>query len=445
MSLKSREELEDTIAQKSGKPIEEVRRMINEKLSLYPITPRAAASMVAGDLGIPQEIRFVKGKLPSLRGKESVKVSIEDVLSEPHKYDKLNMKFEGYIVSPRTFDYGDNKEKEAISFGLIDPTGYISGVGWKSGPVSLFQGIKNGDTISIDGAGVQFRDETPDTPQINVWPSCVVEEFEKPKGWKTIDELRDIYLAKTLEQIYDNDEGIITVSVLSVVGTRPYWGCPECFVGIKEGEICKEHNLERVELFWVTLFVGDKSMESGLSIPPGIADKLPEMGYYDAEELAGKTLKCFVWYSEDQGLRLRELISIEGESGSEKPDSFICPQCSQPFPTKESLNAHVLISHPEKEEKKEAIEVKTLKEIEEPEPEEPEKPEPPAKEEQPTIKVSEKEYKTAKDLVNFLVPTDLASVKSELESMVKGDAMALLKKMKDDNFIEIKGGEVRSV
>lgn len=455
MSLKSREELEDTIAQKSGKPVEEIRRMINEKLSLYPITSRAAASMVAGDLGIPQELRFVKGKLPSLRGKESIKVSIEDVLSDPHKYDKTNMRFEGYITNLRKFTYIKNEmENVAISFGLLDPTGYLGGVGWKEGPVSLFGGVENGDTIAIDGAGVQFRDETPDTPQINVWPSCVVEEFEKPKGWRTLDELRDIYLAKTLEEIYDNDEGIITVSVLSVVGTRPYWGCPECYVGIKEGELCKEHDLERVELFWITLFVGDKSMESGLSIPPGIADKLPEMGYYDAEELAGKTMKCFVWYSEERGLMLRELISVEGESGSEKPDSFICPQCSEPFPTKESLNAHVLIAHTEKEKKKEGIEVKTLKEvtkeIEEEEVKTSKEPEPSVEEEQPTIEVSEKEYKTAKDLVNFLTPADLATVKTELESIMKddsmkGDAMTLLKKMKDDGFIKIESGEVRRV
>ncbi|MHA1286217.1 MAG: hypothetical protein ACTSPB_02315 [Candidatus Thorarchaeota archaeon] len=459
MSLKSKEELEDTIAQKSGKPVEEIRRLINEKLALYPITPRAAASMVAGDLGIPQELRFVKGKLPSLRGKESIKVTIEEVLNDPHKYDKLNMKFEGYIVSPRVFDYGENKEKEAISFGLIDPTGYIRGVGWKSGPVSLFQGIKNGDTISIDGAGVQFLDENnSDVPQINVWPSCVVEKFDKPKGWKTLDELKDIYLAKTLEQIYDNDEGIITVSVLSVVGTRPYWGCPVCYVGIKEGELCKEHNLERVELFWITLFVGDKSQESALSIPPGIADKLPEMGYYDAEELVGKTMKCFVWYSEERGLMLREILSIEGESGSKKPVGFICPQCSKPFPTQESLNAHILIAHPEKEEKKESIEVKTLKEIEEKETVPAGTPEPRREEKSdltdqniegealvPTIEVSEKDYKLAKDLVSFLTPADLATVKAELESTVKGDAMALLKKMKNNGFIEIKGGKVRRV
>ncbi len=282
--MSEKEKLLENLVEKSGKSVEELNRLISDKVNELSglVSEEGAIYIVANELGVRLEAEKPKRdvEFAKIEDIKEAKVPVSMIVKVIKKYDKIN------------FTSSKGTEGAVQSCLVGDEGGVIRLTVWND-QTEVLENIHEGDILKITNA--YTRENTQNTERIDVHYGQYSDLEVNPAGVEIkLPEFKPTSFDSVEKKITDIEEGDRNVKISATVTDfdipRFYVACPSCFKKVTRDEnihSCAEHGeVDSIKVPIVNLIVDDST---GTVPVVGFRDRSEEITKLSSEEIIGLT------------------------------------------------------------------------------------------------------------------------------------------------------------
>ncbi len=280
--MSEKEKLLENLAAKSGKSLDELNKLIAEKVDELSglVSEEGAVYIIANDLGVRLDADRPKKDADLVKIEEITepKTPVSFICKVIRKYDRV------------TFS-SDNNEGSVQSILVGDETGITRVVFWHE-KTQLLENIQDGDVLKITNA---YTRENARSERIEVHYGQYSDIEVNPKGVDIqLKEFERTNFEFTQKKVSELEEGDRNIQIKGIITDfeipRFYIACPECFKKVFQDEgsyKCAEHEeVEAIKVPIINIIIDDSSA----TIPVvGFRDRAEKIAGIPADEIIGLT------------------------------------------------------------------------------------------------------------------------------------------------------------